>query len=147
MATEAKKSATRSYVILGIVAAAAIAGWFAYHAITRGKESTDDAQVDADVVPIAARVPGAVSKAHVKDNDVVVKGQLLVEIDPAELAAKVRQAEAELAAARAQAHAADAQVAIVEASSKGGLSAARAQLSGSTASVGSADAQIAAARA
>lgn len=142
-----KKSAKRSYVVLGAVAIVAVLAWFAFQAYTRGKENTDDAQVDADVVPISSSVAGLVLKTHVKDNDVVKRGDLLVEIDPAELTAKVRQDEAELAAARAQATAADAQVAIVAASSKGGLSAARAQLSGSAASVSSADAQIEAAKA
>jgi membrane fusion protein (multidrug efflux system) len=84
---------------------------------------------------------------HVTDNQVVTKGQLLVELDPRDLQARAKQAEAELAAAKAQAAAADAQVGIVEATSRGGLSAARAALSGSTASVGSADAQIASAQA
>lgn len=141
------KGAARSYLILAAVVATALVGWFAFRSYSKGRENTDDAQVDADVVPIASRVAGTVLKAHVKDNDVVTKGQLLVELDPAELRAKVRQTEAELAAAKAQAASADAQVAIVSASSKGGLSAARAQLSGSAASVGSADAQIDAAKA
>ena len=80
-------------------------------------------------------------KVHVNDNQQVTKGQPLVEIDPADFAARVKQAEAELAAASAQARAADAQVGIVEATSKGGLSVARAQLSGSATSVASADAR------
>ena len=42
-------------------------------------------------------------KVHVTDNQQVTKGDLLVEIDPADYAAKEKQAEAELAAARAQA--------------------------------------------
>ncbi len=143
----AKKKATRAYVILGIIVAVAVAAYFGWKAFTRGKESTDDAQVDADVVPIASRVSGTVLKVHVVDNQMVKKGDLLVEIDPVEIGAKAKQAEAELGAAKAQASAADAQVAIVEASSKGGLSAARAQLSGSAASAGSADAQVLSAQA
>jgi membrane fusion protein, multidrug efflux system len=142
-----KKGATRSYIILAIIVALGLVAWFAYHTLTRGRESTDDAQVDADVVPIAARVSGVILKVHVKDNEEVKKGQLLVEIEPSELNAKVKQTEADLAAAKAQALAADSQVAIVSASSKGNLSAARAALSGSAASVGSADAQIDAAKA
>src|SRR5215813_10169448 len=98
-----KKKATKAYAILGIVVAAGVAGYFVWQVMTRGKEGTDDAQVDADVVPIALRVQGVVLKVHVADNQAVKKGQLLVEIDPIEIAAKVKQTEAELAAANAQA--------------------------------------------
>jgi membrane fusion protein (multidrug efflux system) len=115
--------------------------------VSRGRERTDDAQVDADAVTVSTRVGGVVLRVLVADNQAVTKGQLVVEIDPADLAAKAKQAEADLAAARAQAQAAEAQVAIVEATSRGGLSAARAELSGSTTSVASADAQIESSRA
>jgi membrane fusion protein (multidrug efflux system) len=142
-----KKGAKRSYLILAAVVLAAVLAYALFTLYNRGREGTDDAQVDADVVPVSARVAGAVLHVHVKDNATVKKGDVLVEIDPAELQAKVKETEAQLAAANAQAEAADAQVAIVAATSKGGLSAAKAQLSGSAASVGSADAQIAAAQA
>jgi membrane fusion protein (multidrug efflux system) len=147
IAAPAKKSVARPYVILAAVVAVCVAGYFGFRWWAGGKESTDDAQVDADVVPVSARVSGVVAHVLVVDNQVVKKGDPLVEIDQADLAAKVKQTTAELAAAVAQAAAADAQVGIVAASSKGGLSAARAQLSGSSTSVGSADAQIAAAKA
>ena len=146
-AVSPKKSASKPYVILGIVVALGLGGYLGFRALTQGKENTDDAQVDADVVPIAARVGGAVLKVSVVDNQQVKKGQLLVEIDPRDLKAKVDQSEADVAAAKAQAAAADSQLNIVAATSKGGLSAARAALSGSSASVLSASAQIDAAKA
>jgi membrane fusion protein (multidrug efflux system) len=143
----AKRGRARPYAILGAVVGLAAAAYTFGSWVSRGRESTDDAQVDADVVNVASRVSGAVLKVHVADNSHVQKGELLVEIDPADLSAQAKQAEAELAAGRAQSDAADAQVRIVQATSKGGLSAARAQLSGSTTSVASADAQIDAAKA
>jgi membrane fusion protein (multidrug efflux system) len=144
---EEKRSKGKPYVILGAIVAVGLAGYGAVSWFSRGRESTDDAQVDADVVAISARVGGAVLKVHVTDNQQVHKGDLLVEIDPADLTAKEKQAEAELAAARAEAAASDAQVHIVVATSKGGLSAAQAQLSGTATSVASAGAQIEAAKA
>jgi membrane fusion protein (multidrug efflux system) len=143
----AKKKGVKAYAVLGAVVAAGAALYAAISAVNAGKETTDDAQVDADVVPISARVGGLVLQVLTKDNQAVKKGEVLVEIDPADLDAKAKQAEADLEAAKAQAAAADAQVGIVEATSKGGLSAARAQLSGSASSVGSADAQVESARA
>jgi membrane fusion protein (multidrug efflux system) len=142
-----KKSRTRPYLILGAVVAVALAGYATFTLATRGKENTDDAQVDADVVMVSTRVAGTVLHVRVTDNQKVSKGQLLVEIDPADLQAKEREAEAQFAQAKAQADAADAQVSIVGATAKGGLSAARAQLSGSTSSVQTADAQIQSAKA
>ena len=35
---------------------------------TAGRETTDDAQVDAHVAPIAARVGGTVTEVPIKDN-------------------------------------------------------------------------------
>jgi len=147
VARPAKTRARRPYFILAAIVALGVAAYGAVTWLGRGKEGTDDAQVDADVVAISARVGGLVVKVPVKDNAPVKRGDILVEIDPADLAAKVKEADAELAAAKAQADAADAQVRIVEATAKGGLSAAQAQLTGSTTSVASADAGIEAAKA
>lgn len=142
-----KKARTRPYLILAAVVALALVGYGTFTFATRGKENTDDAQVDADVVMVSTRVAGSVLHVHASDNQKVTKGQLLVEIDPADLQAKEKEAEAQLAQAKAQADAADAQVGIVSATAKGGLSAARAQLSGSASSVQTADAQIQSAKA
>jgi membrane fusion protein (multidrug efflux system) len=144
-ATVAKKKRSRPYVIFGAVVALGAGGYLLFHTLTAGRESTDDAQVSADMVPIAARVGGALVSVPVLDNQAVKKGDLLAQIDPSDYDNKVKQADAELRAAKAQAAAADAQMRIVEASSKGGLSTARAQLSGTTSSVAGADAQVAAA--
>jgi len=127
-------------VLFGIAAAI-------YLLATANQESTDDAQVEADVVPIAARVNGPIAKRLVEDNQRVKKGDLLIQIDDADYAARARQAEAELDTTRAQAAAADAQVQVVEASAKGGLQSARASYSGSSLGVANAGAQLAAAKA
>ena len=142
-----KRRSRRPFVILGVIAAVAVSAFSAYTLLTAGRESTDDAQVAADVVPVSARVSGVVARIAIHDNQAVRRGDLLVELDAADARARVQQAEAELATAQAQAAAAGAQVTIVQATSKGGLTSARAALSGSTAGVGSASAQIAAARA
>jgi len=143
----AKPRGRRPFVILGVIAAVAGLVIGGYSLMTAGRESTDDAQVAADVVPVSARVGGVVLKTAIHDNQTVKKGELLIELDGADARARVQQAEAELATAQAQSAGADAQVTIVDATSKGGLVSARAALSGTTAGVGSATAQIAAARA
>ncbi len=142
-----KAKAMRAYLLLGGLAVAALAVYFIHGYLTRDEVTTDDAQVDADVVPIASRVGGVVLHMHVEDNQRVEAGAVIAEIDPADYAAKVAAAQAELAAAQAQAESADAQVDIVKSTSTGGLSSAKAQLQGTGASVRSAAAQVQAAQA
>jgi membrane fusion protein (multidrug efflux system) len=137
-----KKNASRPYLILGGVVGVVLLGYLGFRAVTAGKEETDDAQVGADMVPISARVGGMVIDVPVTDNQDVTKGTLIAQIDPADYTNKVKEAQAELAAANAQADAADAQMQIAAGNSKGGLTSARAALSGSTSSVAGADAQI-----
>jgi len=133
-ATARRRRAKRAYLVLGAIAGIVAAIWVVHRWWTAGKESTDDAQVEADVVPIAPRVSGVVKVARVHDNQLVAKGDVLFELDPAELDAEVARADAELEAARAQLAAGAAQVAIVKSSSSGGLSSARAALTGAGAS-------------
>src|SRR5580693_7399126 len=141
------KRKRKPFVILGVIAVLTLAFIGVYTMMTSGREDTDDAQIAADVVPIGTRVGGAVARVHVKENQLVKRGDLLIEIDPSDYDARVQQAEAELATAKAQADGAQAQVEIVDATSKGGLASAKAALSGSNAGVQSAGAQIAAAHA
>ncbi|HWZ88375.1 MAG TPA: HlyD family secretion protein [Polyangiaceae bacterium] len=137
-----KRSLARPYLILALVASLALVAYLGFRFLTSGRESTDDAQVAADMVPVSARVGGTVIAVPVADHQNVKKGDLLAEIDPADYENKVKLAQAEIQAAIAQAEAADAQVGIVAAGSKGGLSTAQAALSGSISSVAGADAQI-----
>jgi membrane fusion protein (multidrug efflux system) len=141
------KRKRRPFAILGVVALVVVAVIGGYRLLTAGHEDTDDAQIAADMVPVATRVAGAVAHVHIKENQLVKRGDLLIEIDPSDYDARVQQAEAELATAKAQAAGAEAQVEIVDATSKGGLVSARAALSGTTAGVQSATAQLAASRA
>jgi membrane fusion protein (multidrug efflux system) len=141
------KSRRRPFIIVFAVIGLLLAGIGGYLVLTAGEQDTDDAQVMADLVPVGTRVAGQVTRVAVKENQLVKKGQLIAEIDPADYQARALQAEAELASQQAQAQAADAQVAVIEAGSKGGLTTARAALSGMTVGVGSADAQVAAAKA
>jgi membrane fusion protein (multidrug efflux system) len=142
-----KKRAMRAYLLLGGLAVAVVSVYYIHGYMTRDEVDTDDAQVDADVMPVSARVGGVILKMHVEDNQRVEAGAVIAEIDPADLTANVASAKAGLDAAMAQADAADAQADVVKSTSAGGLSSARAQLLGTGASVRSAAAQIQAAQA
>ena len=61
--------------------------------VRRGCRSTDDAYLQADLTPLAARVPGYVRRVLVNDFQRVKAGDLLVEIEDDDYRAQVRQAE------------------------------------------------------
>jgi membrane fusion protein, multidrug efflux system len=143
----APKKSGRPFIILAIVALVIGGSIGGYALATAGEETTDDAQVEADVVAVGARVGGQVTRTPVRENSLVKKGDLILEIGAADFQARVKQADAELATAKAQAAQADANVAVIEANARGGLSTAKAVFSGSNVAVVGADAQIASARA
>ncbi len=64
-------------------------------------QRTDDAYLQADTTPLAAKVPGYVSRVHVQDFQRVHKGDVLVEIVDDDYRAQLDQAEANVAAAGA----------------------------------------------
>jgi membrane fusion protein (multidrug efflux system) len=64
-------------------------------------QTTDDAYLESDVTPLAARVPGYVQHVLVGDFDSVKKGQPLVEIVDADYRAQVAQAQAAVDVAKA----------------------------------------------
>src|SRR5262249_51892103 len=98
-------------LLLAIAAAVGVAVfWFLRH----GRESTDDAQIDADVVLVPTRVDGVVKKVSFVENQRVKAGDVLAELDDATLVARLAQAEATLARATAQAQAAEADAELAE---------------------------------
>ncbi len=139
--------------LLGALGITALAGALGYHALTVGRESTDDAQVEGRVMNVSARVPGQVLHVRVQDNQTVNAGDVLVELDPADYAAKADAARADLAAAKAQASNARAQLALTEKTApanvvqaKGGLTAASSQVAAAQAAINEAEADFEAAQ-
>ena len=71
-----------------------------FHNLTH--ESTDDAFIDAHIVSLASKIAGRISAVKVSDNQFVKKGDVLLEIDPRDIAAMVAQKRAALAVSKAQ---------------------------------------------
>lgn len=80
----------------------AVAGAIGLFLYMRTYESTDDAEIDGNISNLSARITGVATAVYVEDNQYVKQGQLLAEIDPADLQVAVTQAEANLALAEAQ---------------------------------------------
>jgi len=67
-----------------------------------GWQTTDDAYLEADITPVAAKVPGYVLNVPVQDFEQVRAGQLLAQVSDDDYRAAVAQAEANVASALAQ---------------------------------------------
>ena len=63
---------------------------------------TDDAYVNANVVQVAARVPGQVARLPIDNNQMVEKGRVLFEIDPVPFIIAVDKAQAHVEEAEAK---------------------------------------------
>jgi len=98
--------------------------WYYLH----GRVTTDDAQVDGHLTPIAPRIAGTVADVLVRDNQFVRAGQVLVRIDPRDYQAAVDRAQAALALAEAQAQAARVGVQLTRGTTSSSIGAARAQV-------------------
>lgn len=94
----------------------------------RGRETTDDAQVDGHLAPVSAKVSGNVIEVLVNDNQAVKAGQVLVRIDPRDYQAKVSQERAALAMAEGQSQGATIGVPMTRETTASGESGAQAQL-------------------
>src|SRR5229473_974786 len=120
----------RLLVAGGAFVAAAIAGLFFYY---HNRETTDDAQVDGHITPMASKVYGRVAQVLVEDNQAVKAGQVLVKIDPRDYQAALDQAKASLALAESEAQSAGVDVPRTRENVASGNSNADAQLLGSQA--------------
>jgi membrane fusion protein (multidrug efflux system) len=98
-----KQRLRRALLTAGAVAAIAGLALWAYY---RNRVTTDDAQVNGHIIPIASRVNGNVAEVLVKDNQPVTKGQVMVRLDPRDYQAKLDEAQAALDLAEARARAA-----------------------------------------
>jgi len=119
-----------------VLVAAGVVAW-EYFSV---RESTDDAQVDAHVSPVAARVGGTVLEVLVKENERVEAGTVLARIDPRDYEVAVERARADLAESQASARAAHTNVPLTSTTATAQARAAESELAG-------AEARLAAARA
>jgi membrane fusion protein (multidrug efflux system) len=96
-----------------IIILLAAAGYFVYVYHFEYRESTDDAQIDGHINPVAGKVSGTVISINVKDNQFVTAGSVVVQIDPRDYRVALDRAKADLAAAQAAAESARTQVPMI----------------------------------
>jgi membrane fusion protein (multidrug efflux system) len=93
-ASKQKKSPVRTIILVLVLL---IAVYFGYKKINFAitHETTDNAQVETQITPVLPRVAGYVKTIAVKDYDSVKAGQLVVELDDAELQTQLAEMEAD----------------------------------------------------
>ncbi|HZR29481.1 MAG TPA: HlyD family secretion protein [Terriglobales bacterium] len=129
------------WIILAVAIVLLVGGvafWMYYHT----RESTDDAQIEGYVLPIAPRVGGTVASVNVNDNQPVKAGAVLVQLDQRDYQVALQRAEGDLADAQGTAEAARTGVPISSATYTGQLSFAQANLVAAQKEVDSAEANL-----
>jgi membrane fusion protein (multidrug efflux system) len=139
-------SSKRFYIGVGVLLLLIAAG-AAWYFLTLNRETTDDAQIEAHVTPVSARVGGTVMATPVRDNQRVEAGTVLVQLDQRDFEIAVAKAKAELADAEASAQAAHSSVPVTSAATTGTLSTAQSTVEQSQASIDQAQRELEQARA
>ncbi len=129
-------------VLLGVLATAGYV-WYA----GRGYETTDDAAIESDIVPIAPRVGGTVATVAVAENQTVKAGDLLFRIDPRDYQLRLDQAKAALVASEARVGVARSDSSLVTASTHATVTQAEAGQAVAQGNLAQAQAQVKAAEA
>jgi membrane fusion protein, multidrug efflux system len=104
LAREAQAGVSKRAIAVVIVAVLAVAAlWWGVNKwrFARVHESTDNAQVDGNILPVLTKVSGYVQNVRVRENQPVKAGDTLVDLDDAEFRVRQLQAQADLAAAQA----------------------------------------------
>jgi len=91
---EEKKSPVRTIIIVLVLLVGVYFGYKKVNFILT-HETTDNAQIETQITPVLPRVAGYVKTIAVKDYDSVKTGQLVVELDDAELQTQLLEMEAD----------------------------------------------------
>ena len=91
----------KAFLIVGAVVAVGLTIGYFYNSYRTTHVTTDDAFIEGNIHTIAARVGGSVRNVAVVDNQRVGRGDLLIELDPADYRSKAAAARANLELQRA----------------------------------------------
>jgi membrane fusion protein (multidrug efflux system) len=141
-----RKHSHKRWIFLAAFVVLVIAGAFLWHYLS-GFESTDDAQVDAHLYPVSARISGYVQKVHVEDNQWVGEGSPLVDIDPKDYEVALARAQATLETSEASAKSSNIDVPISFVVTSSQLKSAASDIKNAEAAIQAAEKRAAAAHA
>jgi membrane fusion protein, multidrug efflux system len=108
---ETKKSRLPIFIAAGVILIGAVIGTIWWLNV-RQYETTDDSFLEGNISQVSPKISARIAKILVKENQLVKKGDLLVELDPSELESKLEQTKAALKSAVANREKAKANVAL-----------------------------------
>jgi membrane fusion protein (multidrug efflux system) len=125
-------------IFFAVLLVAALAGLF-YWLHARQFESTDDAQIEAHLNPISARIDGTITHVYVENNQAVRTGDPLVDLDPRDYQVAIDQALAQLAQARSMVIAQEPNVPITQVENSTNISSGEADVANAKAALAAAE--------
>lgn len=131
------------FVVLILVAISAVLYWL--H--SRQFETTDDAQVDAHMNSVSARIDGTIINVYVEENQMVHVSDPLVDLDPRDFQVALDQALAQLVQARSMVFAQRPNVPITQVENSANISGEEADVANAKAAIGAAQHDLESARA
>ena len=136
-----RTSPLRLVIALALMAVGAYFGWrWVEH--RREYETTDNAEIAGDLIPVTSEIAGHVLKTYADENDEVTAGQVLVDLDPAPFLIALDKAVADLNVAKQRAKVSKANVTLAASQAKAQSTQAGGTLSQASASITSAEARV-----
>lgn len=143
---ESKRPKPALIVVLILVVVGGLYGYRTW-SFNQTHAATDDAQLAAESTDVSPQVSGTVVTVSVKDNQLVKKGDLLVQLDDRALIATLQGARANLDAAIAQAQGAGVSVDLTQQTGSAQISQAQGLVQQANAGISSAQSDVAKAQA
>jgi membrane fusion protein, multidrug efflux system len=113
-----KKTMIIVFVIIGIISIIVGTKWVIHRL---AYTETDDAQVDADLLPISSKVPGRIVKFFVAEGDLVKAGQQIAQVDMTDYRLSLERAQAGLETARRELDKAESALTLAESRTRIGI--------------------------
>ena len=129
-----KQHPLRKWIFIAAGAVIIIGGilWWLH---SRHFENTDDAQVDAHISGLAARINGTITAVYVEENQFVKAGQVLVELDPKDYQVALKQSQSQLRQAQQEILAEQPNVPVTEVSNQTNISTSQSSVTSAQAAV------------
>ena len=110
-----EKNPLKKIIIGSSILIITFAGIYSYYRHSLNYPSTDNAYISANLVNVAPKVGGFIRNVYVKNNQMVHKGDLLVDIDPQDYTLQIDKANQNMLLARQQAENVKQQIANAQA--------------------------------
>lgn len=117
----ASQNSTKKYIFLTIIllilGAAGFYG-FSKYSYAQSHVDTDNAQINGDIVPVVARIPGFVDNVFVDENTPIRRGEPILKLDDREMQIRLKQAQAGLSSTQKNVDVSRSSLGISEAGAK-----------------------------